>query len=865
MRRIALLLALLPAPALAAGVDESADAGAEAPAAAQPEFAFFGAPAAPGPQARREVVGLIVNGRELAEGIALLVAPDGTRLLPLRELAPLLALEVVETREGLRLDTPLGTALFPWAVLSRRADEFYVALPEAAARLAAEVDFDAADYALRIRLVWEPRPRPGVTPEAPIRPDTRAPTASLSRLRGEALAERARGEWREQAFLEGFGRLGPGAWQARVARDAAGEVYAQDWHWRTRRDGFAALLGQQFVGVHPLLSGFALTGAQLAWSDRPDRLLVADAQGRLVQDRAAPVRDLRGEGPPGGVAELIIDGVVRARARIPLDGRFEFLDVPVPPGFARVEVALYTPFALATPAEVLDFSARASDRLLPAGATLLFAGLGREGNPLDDRLPEGDTAGFLLARRSLGEGLTVEAAGQRSAAGEQAALGAVLRAGPLGVLAGSLARGDGASAHLLTLDGDRGPAFWRASLREQQAGFRAGQDLDLSDRYAEIGWRHWPRWEVSLVARERRGFGTEVDFVKPAARLRPLPGLWLQSRPDFDGFYVHEANWQIDRATRASARQSRTSRDLALERRFSPQWLGFASYTELRDGRGRRGSLGAAWQSLDPFGWYAEAAWLGGSGGSGFSLRSGRELRPGIRFRLEARRDPLDDFDGPGTSLLAALSWDLGRAGGGFTRAAGGRAGVGAVGGVLHAPAGLAALPSVPVRVDGQVRGRSDGAGRFHLADLVPGVYRIELDEEHLPLELSPEDTGFWVEVAEGATTRVEFRVGLRLGAAGRLLHADGTPAEGGEVRVLDGEGRVRARATASAFGYYRVDGLPPGSYSLVWLDEAGRIRAGRRLDLSDTFVFAQDLREGADSGVSSETDRSAEDDDAQD
>lgn len=837
---------------------------ADSVAAAMPDLAFFRDESAErGPRTRRELVGLVVNGREHADGLAMLVFPDGRRLLPLRELARALSIELIEERDALVLDTPIGRARFLPRELDRRAEEYFAAISVLAERLAAEMEFDEAEYAVRIRLPWNPRARPGISAEAPIRPDTSAPGATLSRLRGELLVENDRLGTRESGFLESSGRLGAGTWQGRFRRDPSGENRLQDYHWMIRGGEWAGLVGHQIVGAHPLLTGFDLTGVQVAWSDRADRLLAPLDPGRLVTDRIGPLRTLRGEGPPGGVAELVIDGLAVARLRIPLDGRFEFLDVPVAPGHVRIEVAVYAPFALGAPQEVLDFSGRASDRLMPEGATLVYAGAGREGNPFDGMVPERGAAGFVTARRGFTGRFTLEAAAQRAEAGDQSVLGVAADLGPVGVASAAFARADGATASLLTLDGDRGRAFWRVSLRDQDTGFRNELDFEIRDRYAEAGWRQWPRWELSLVARERTGPGEDVSFVKPAARLRPVNGLVLQSRPDSLGDYVHDVTWQVRRDTRLSARQDRAFRQLGADHRWSQQWSTSAALTESRDSGRRRGSVLVSWQESDPFGWYADVGVLSGEGDTGFLLRAGRELRPGLRLRLEARKDPLFEglFNERGTVARVALSFDFGRAGRGFTRAGSTRAGQGGVGGRIAATEGSTGLGGVAIRVNGQVRTRTDDNGRFSVANLGPGVYRVDLDDEGLPLELSAEDTGFWVEVAEGSITPVDFKVVLRLGAAGQLLGTDGAPADGGRVQVVDDEGRVRARATATAFGYYRVDGLPPGAYRILWLDDGDALIGERSLVLTDTFVFSEDIQATKPRTDSSDHARSAEDD----
>ena len=55
--------------------------------------------------------------------------------------------------------------------------------------------------------------------------------------------------------------------------------------------------------THSLLNSFDLTGAQYAWTNRPEALFSRNLQyGELVASRVSPIRNLRGIGPPGGTA-----------------------------------------------------------------------------------------------------------------------------------------------------------------------------------------------------------------------------------------------------------------------------------------------------------------------------------------------------------------------------------------------------------------------------------------------------------------------------------------------------------------------------------------------------------------------------------
>ncbi len=248
---------------------------------------------------------------------------------------------------------PLGPARFEERELSRFGGERYAPIELLAERLAARIRFDEADFALRIELSWDPAPQPGRSPDQPVRPDARPKELSLSALRGEIRLEQVDGEQSDSGFLAVSGGLGPGSYHARLERDPSGRSRLRDWQWSYREERRGLLLGHQFLAVHPLLSGFDFSGVQAAFVEgAPDLLRPADPL-RLLDDGQAAVQNIRGEGPPGGIAELRLDGRTVARQRIPLDGRFEFLDVRLPPGYVRIASAALRALRGGAPAAVL--------------------------------------------------------------------------------------------------------------------------------------------------------------------------------------------------------------------------------------------------------------------------------------------------------------------------------------------------------------------------------------------------------------------------------------------------------------------------------------------------------------------------------
>ncbi len=338
-----------------------------------------------------------------------------------------------------------------------------------------------------------------------------------------------------------------------------------------------------------------------------------------------------------------------------------------------------------------------------------------------------------------------------------------------------------------------------------------------------------------------------MSFLKPAGRARLTPDMTLQARPDANGHYRFDFSWQIKQLTRFSASHTVESQRAELSHRFSSQWYSISGVQRDRASGDTGADMLLSYQQANPFGWWVDAYASALGDARQYVLRVGREIMPGIRGRLEARRNALssEQSDPRGTVYVGTINIDLGRAGRRFTRAGGGRSrNTGSVGGeIAGLPAGFAgALGDIPVRVNGQIREKTDPNGRFHIAGLAPGLYRIDLDAEGLPMEFSAAQQSYWVEVSAGAVTRVDFEISLLLGAAGRAYDVDGSHIQQGKVRVVDAYGRT-LETPLNQFGYYRVDGLPPGRYRLALVDPDGALRSERTLTLDDDFLFGVDLQ----------------------
>jgi hypothetical protein len=797
-----------------------------------------------------ELAALRIDGRDDEAGITVLRRGSDT-LVAVDALLAALQLPARWQTQALHVETPLGTTTIDTGQCLVLSGAAYCALADLRTLLSIDLLFDAPEFLLRVRTAWPAQRADRAPMQDPI--DVSAPRYSLSYARSQLGYQHSGDRSRLSGSGELGGGLGEGYWRSAWFQDSTGRRGLYDYAWISQVDNTRYLLGHQVLGLDPLLPSFDILGAQVAWTNRPQSLFDGAAESRrLVADRYSPNRVLRGQGPPGGRAELRVDGELRDSVTIPLTGAYAFppLQRAVDP-LSVVQVHLFEHPFDSVPTRIEDRSFSTSDRLLEQGAMLHFAGLGTQDNPLGDSLLGGalraQGVGFWQARYGVAEALSVEAAVQRTMEGEFVLAGAHLGLGGAGTLSTLLARnGDGARALRVQTDGRRREWFWRGYTQQEDAGYRGGGVTgERASSYAEAGLsRDW--WMLSLIGRRERDDASQRDlaFVRPAVSIQPLRSLSLSVRPDSEGDYGVLARWAPTARLHFNAFRDDDSDQLEAQMqvgndsRLVAGWVrepGFDSrqsllgYVEPQGSRSWRFGAGVL-RSGDRIGWLVEA---------------GAELGAGSYLGAQAVDDPLQP--GQGTTLWLNLTVDLVNSGNGFVRS-GQRANYsrqGSLAGRIELPAGAAgeAPRDVAIRVDGEIRTYTDASGGFHVGGLAPGVHRVELDVENLPLDTAPTAQRLGVEVAPGRSTPVRFALALRLGLVGRVLDREERGLPNAMVRLLGAEGEDMGVQATDAYGVFRFADLPPGRYRLQHLDESASALMERPLELVDTYLFDQDLR----------------------
>jgi hypothetical protein len=816
----------------------------------------------------RRIVGLVTDEGERGD---LDVVFDGTEhYLPVRPFAALIGAEATARDDSLVFVTPAGEARVAARELHALDGELYVRESTIRGSFSTPIRFDAARYALVLELPWwraggGPRGR-RVAPE----PDRRPTPVALSGIRVDYQYMHAADADQHVVDYRLDGALAEGGWRVNVEQDFAGETVPDEYFWLRAFDRRQVLVGFQEVLPHPLLPSAPFTGGQVLFSNAPLDPLQSYGltQSDFARSLARPQQDIRGTTQPGAIVELRIDGRVAARARARLDGTYEFVGVELPSrGHADVEVLVFDR-SYATLIDRIDYSRSSSELLLAQGHQVFLLGGGEAGNVLDSRTParaEG-AAGLVQWRRGLTDRLTAEAVVMNDGIDtyQQAGLAAALGArwvGALGVAADGSGRalqgelaGFGARWRFDYYGEERGDGY-------QQYGARSAHDIRYEYR---AGASLWLGLRGRHDAADVRDGSTDDDnsFLLPGISWTPDPSLDVRAWPNAEGTYRFDTRYRANANTLStySYEDEQHTLELSYWRPSGMEYYTRFDYDAARDSRAEAGVRFALESDYRSF---FQAALIGTDAGKlGYFASAEKTLVPGFYASLELRDEPYrGDVDLGGQSAVGAahagvydtrvvqlrLTADLALAGRRLvpadTRVAYSTTGsiAGAIA-VEGAPDGVD-FDGVTLLVDGHAHAVPSRDGRFYVGNLRPGVYRVRLSQASLPIELTPDDESYWVKVAQGAATRVDFAASVRYGVAGRVVGGDGAPRAGVAVRVLDVAGNVAAQSQTDAFGLYRVDGLRPGAYAIEVDD--GSARGRREFAISTAFLFGVDVALG--------------------
>jgi hypothetical protein len=847
--------------ATAARSDDTADAGPHEAEALPQVWAPASSGWSEAPGHERYLVGAVINGEDA--GTLDVLQEHDVYLIPLEAFADLSGCEVKTEGDLLTLVTPLGPVALGRTETRLIEGQTYLTHPVIEQRLATRIRFDPEEFALLFDLPWalhEEQPVPKES--AALTPDARPPRASLSTIQTDIDIQ---GDQESQSTVASTvlgGRLAEGWWRLRYQDDFDGSARLQEYAWLRPMGQTLLQLGHQRVQLHPLLAGVELTGAQVGWTNKPLQLFSRRwwYPSELLPRHSSPIRTFRGPAPPAGIAELWVDGVLMARQNVGLDGQYEFIDMVLPARQSHLEIRLYERESPMVPVSRIEQTLNLSGLLLAGGTTTLLGGAGIDDNIADElfnRSPSTDAAAFSQVRHGLSDRVTLESAVQHNGEGSQLMGGLVARlSDTLLVSAGAAANDRSRSGYHVELDGSTGP--WRlvGLSRWQEEGFTSPDTEQSFDHLLELEYRSSPRLRLGLSGRSFERPSQSDEFVLPTISWAPTRQLSLAARPDSNGDYRLDLRVGLPRNGSLTV--------TVLDRTFAGLSYGLSSRTHLFLGAEVGGGMEERLTSL--VSWSGNGRWrpsvsggpIWAEGELGYRALASVALTPGVLARFEVERDPLlsAGIEQTATRFRVGITADLTLSRGRLLPARGVavREDRGAISGriIIDSPIPLPdyELEDVAIAINGRPAGSTEPGGSYFIGDLRPGLYRVSLDPEKLPIELVPVRTSLIAEIAAATVTTLDLEVQPMLGVAGRITSTGGRPVPGVRVELVgtsgEAQGRVVATATTDRFGLYRMDRIPIGAYSLRVsagsLPDIGVAMPERPVSVGTEFLFGQDL-----------------------
>lgn len=802
---------------------------------------------------------------ELDEGVALLgifigeeekdatdvILEAGKFLLPAEETFNAINTRFRNESDGTFLDTPIGSIEIPANSLREVDGQNFVSEDFLLETLSVPLRFDVEFYAIVLTPPWNSdAPLSASKTDEPERePDVAPPIIGLTSAHGDVFTTYSdtSDEVGVSTRLELNGHALGGVWQLGYSGDLDSHSLT-DYAWlREVADNIWTLVGRQQSGIHPLIDVVDMTGAQVAYSNRADAFeQIEDVNGALLDRGNGSGRIFVGEGPPGGRAELVIDGLIVAEAIIGVDGTYTVESPLFDQRRNDVEVRIFEPLSN-NQVDSVRTTVSANNFLAPKGSFNIVAGAGAEGSIFDDEKSRGAT-GFARTRYAPLDDFTVEAG---LAFDPDDGL-----SGVVGAAAGLGEFGTAYAAASLSESGEKGfeglyfAEFKKFSLNarfnyRENNDAEAGEPDTVENHFIEAAYDYSQDLLFGAIARRN----IEATFVLPFISWRAPGGVSLSARPNLEGTYRLEAraepfeniNLQVFYEGEGFAR---VAYDFYTELTGDGELSLEAIYDEDDDSLG----FAVGIQGHRLFGTHIFWQLRGERQKTNTVLSAGlrHELRPGVSVFADSG---FRKFDGGSTELFGSLglTFDVGFTG--DTLAAAPRQAtnprLGRIAGRVVVPDSFELLDGdlegAQIIIDGKPAGRVEADGSYWLPRVPKGVSSVRLEADNLPIDLVVDSDTIQARVAPGAVTPVNFELAVEVGTAGRIIGPDNEPVAGVPLQMLNAEGIVVSRARSNQFGLFRMDGLRPGTYILQALDKWEG--ASREVIIKGEYVFGTDLK----------------------
>ncbi len=815
-------------------------------------------------EANSLLLGIIINKREV--GNLDVVRQGDTLLLPLLDFAKLAKFTVETNGNTSQLKTPLGTIQLAPDELQEINGISYISDRVLKEKLFTKIELNTFDFALIIDLPWGEGSE--VRQAVKLQPEFFPPSSGLSSYRQELNFSTGGGDTSFRASSLLGGRLGGGSWRVRLNNNFINSPNISEYFYYKKNGQFSYQVGQQQLGLHPLLSGITLTGAQFGFSNLPaERFNQTYSASELLPRRSRPIQTFQGAAPPASFVQLRVGGITIAQQQVGLNGKYEFINVNLPTGQSNeIELLVFDRNNPNVPIEIRALRLNSSDLLLPSGGNVQLGGLGLTGNLAQDSLfndfnstEAGKFTAFYQLRQGLSENLTFEGGVQTLPDTVQAQAGLIWRlANPL-ILSASVGTSRGEMGYIADLDFqlERWQIIGNTQLFPNgYTGSRRSRSL--YNHSLEVKYRLANTFNLGFIARSRQEDTKSADYILPTFSIRPMSGMYLSGRPDIEGGYLFNALYRINQASRLSFNtyNNRYFSDFSYDLNRQYQ-LSFGSEFGGDFDTRYSATLNRNAFNLNGLSWRLGLAYSDGSVAP--VVGANMQVLPGLLARVDYQGIPSrskNSFGGFGDRRLSiSLVSDLSFAGSKISPASSTNLGKqrGAIAGRIIVEGGKGFdLGNSIIRIINN-RGKNvggaktDARGNFFVGNLPEGIYTVELDPEKLPIELTVKKNTVVAEVASAAVTSLDFTAAAEYGIAGRLTDAAGNPVANMRLDLINREGKRVAAAWTDEFGLYRLDGIPVGNYTLL-VPKQTDITTNNPLpkiqvEVSNEFVYDQNLQ----------------------
>ncbi|WP_417445818.1 carboxypeptidase regulatory-like domain-containing protein [Kangiella sp.] len=807
---------------------------------------------------RKILVGLEVNNQEVL--VLDIVQTESDYLVPIKEVFPVIQANYTLEHGVLTIRVPGSEIEMSSRVTYRIDGELWASLGTLNEYLKVNARFDPAKYAVTFLPPWQEEQKKGEAPAESLEVEFGPDPFSVRqvRLSHEVLGVEKDDEalefdvFTERSELVATGSAFEGSWLVDAEKLNDDEWKLDDYFWTKRTDNHQWLLGKQTISPSVISPAVTVTGGQYFYSNQsiPYNAYQDISQSSFFRELGNSVQRIRGTAEPGAIAELYVNNQLVSETFVRLDGTYDFGEFRTESSlFNEIEVVILDPVNRSELERQLKTRA-SSDYLLNEGQVVTSVALGRKGNWLDPDYVNQGEAGMFLYRYGITDRTTVEA-GYLLDDTSVTTTGIVSSLGYNFVGALRSANRNDATSTQLELDGFG--KNWRLAtyVRQEEANFYEGKDEKTTSANGYYYYTPDPSLRLELLGRYQET-GDEVSYVKPGIFYSPTYNFSIGTRPDSDGDYRTELFYRPSQDARFRITHKPEEQTGRFEWNVSENVNGYMSGRMYKDTIAERTDENTIIEKAVGFYWYPKD-WTdykqfrfelnhSNEYGVGVFTEYRTQLMPGVYFDLRLR-DADPQFDG-GLSAFARISMDFTVAKGSFVpsnnRLAYNTAGT--IAGTLTTDGDCSQLEHVSVLLNGAAYKVPVKACTFYLDYVTPGLYKVMLDGEFMPIDMVPDSTSHVIKVAPSAVTHVEFNVKSEYSAMGQLKSANGLALSNVRLTLFNEKDEIMTETLTDQFGYYRIDGLTNGNYRVSVVGIGGQTLAERTFTIDGDFLFGLDI-----------------------